>query len=60
MGKLIKVWESYECNGDAYCVFNTKELAENHELFEIGTVSEAEIWLSIRKIADLEAGKAIW
>jgi hypothetical protein len=60
MGKLTRVWESYERNGDACCAFKTKELAENHELFEIGTVSAAEIWLSDAGVIELNEGKAVW
>lgn len=60
MGKLTKVWESYERNGDACCAFKTKELAETHELFEIGSVVECDVWLSDKGVADLEAGKAVW
>ena len=60
MGKLTVVWESYERNGDSCCAFKTKELAENHDLFEIDTVVKCEIWLSEKGVAELEAGKAVW
>ena len=57
---LTTVWESYERNGDGYCLFKTKELAENHTLFEISHVSECEVWLSPDGVEELNTGKAIF
>ena len=45
---------------ELFKAFKTKELAETHELFEIGTVVECDVWLSDKGVADLEAGKAVW
>jgi hypothetical protein len=60
MGSLTHVWESYERNGDSVCAFKSKELAENHELFEIGSVVECEVWLCDAGVAELQSGKAVW
>lgn len=60
MGNLITVWESYERNGDLCCAFKSKELAESHNLFEIGIVSQCEVWLSDQGIKELLKGKAVW
>lgn len=60
MGSLTAVWESYERNGDNCCAFKTKEQAENHELFEVGHVSECKIWLSDAGVIELNEGKAVW
>lgn len=60
MERWTKVWESYERNGDSCCAFKTKELAENHGMFEVGQVVECYIRLSEEGVAELEAGKAVW
>ena len=60
MVKLALVWESYERNGDGCCAFLTQELAENHDLFEVGQVVQCYICLSDEGIAELESGKPVW
>ena len=57
---LTTVWESYARLVDLCGLFKTKEQAENHGLFEVGRVSEAQVYLSEESIKDLNEGKAIW
>lgn len=57
---LTTVWESYELNGDLCAAFKTREQAEGHDLYEVGHVSEVQIYLSEEGIKDLNEGKAIW
>jgi hypothetical protein len=60
MSKKVKGYESYERNGDQCVFFKSKEQAENHNFFEIGSVNEAEIYLSDEGVAEFEAGLPIW
>ena len=57
---LVNVWESYECNGDGFVMFNTKEQALNHNLFEVGSVNPAEVYLTEEEKNDLEKGLPVW
>ena len=56
----VTVWESYECNGDLCALFKTKEQAENHDLYEVGFVSRARVYLKEENIKKLNEGKAVW
>lgn len=60
MDHLTTVWESYERNGDHCAAFLTKELAESHDLYEVGFVTECKIYLSEEGIKELNQGKAVW
>jgi hypothetical protein len=57
---LAEVYESYERNGDQFVMFNTEEAATNHDLFEVGHVSKAQVWLNEKGYAELVCGFPIW
>lgn len=57
---LVKVWESYENNGESCVLFATKQQAENHGLFEIQFVNQAEVHLSKEGKEMIEKGLPVW
>lgn len=57
---LIDVWESYERNGDGFVMFNTEEKALNHDLFEVGSVNPAQVWLTEDGKEAIERGEAVY
>jgi hypothetical protein len=60
MTETVTVWESYENNGNRCCAFLTKELAESHTLFEIGSVTECIIYLPADLVKELKEGRPAW
>jgi len=63
MENMYKVtgYESYERNGPLCAFFKTKELAENHNLFEVGLVREIlKVYLNAEDYKRYQAGKAVW
>jgi hypothetical protein len=58
--ELINVWESYERNGDGFVMFGTEEQALNHNLFEIGSVNPAQVWLTQNGKNDIEKGLPVF
>lgn len=64
MENMYKVtgYESYERNGDLrVAFFKTKELAENHNLFEVGLVREIlKVYLNAEDYKQYQAGRAVW
>lgn len=57
---LVDVWESYERNGDGFVMFKTEEQALNHNLFEVGSVNPAQVWLNEEGKEAIERGEPVF
>ena len=57
---LVKVWESYERNGDQCIACATEEQAWNHGLFEVESVYNVEIYLTNEGKSRIEKGEIIF